>query len=610
MFNNIIYLIIVLLVYNIGTPDARAEQSLGYAMFTHLLGWMIFALLCRIGFSGAALGAIKTEEYQGLAGRYNRLVMRLSITAVFLFSLNVHLFDLRYWLQLVPGAETLSVIPGMLSLSLYFVYLATIWYFAFPFYVYAFGYSGDKKTFVSGNLRLNMPIIFPWLAITFLFDLVGLTPWGEPEGLLGSAEAQLLFFALFLVTLMVFLPGLVRAWWGCAPFPATEKAREIERFFQERGFRYRGLLRWSLFEGRMLTAGIMGIVPRYRYILLTDGLMALLPIEELKAVMAHEMAHARYKHLLFYVLFFLGFAAVSFGLFDVFFYVLASRPFFMEAFRTGNTEAVRLFHLSMAVPVLITMLVYFRFVMGFFMRNFERQADLFAAVAMGGASPVIRALERIAEAGGRIRDLPSWHHFSIRQRVECLERASTDPGLVKRHNRFVALSLVVFLVTLIGLVWLLNFSAVKQNMPNIIMGRALIRQIQETPENPFLYLDLAMVHHHMGNYGKAVSAYEKSLVLGPETAVALNNLAWILLTAPDKSIRDKERALGLAEKAVAMERSAPFLDTLAEAHYADGNPGLALSLIEEAMALEEGRKQHYLDQYEKFKEAVRENSPH
>ncbi|MFO7963986.1 MAG: M48 family metalloprotease, partial [Desulfobacterales bacterium] len=32
------------------------------------------------------------------------------------------------------------------------------------------------------------------------------------------------------------------------------------------------------------------------------------PIDELKAVMAHEMAHARYKHLLFYILFFLGFA--------------------------------------------------------------------------------------------------------------------------------------------------------------------------------------------------------------------------------------------------------------------------------------------------------------
>jgi hypothetical protein len=56
----------------------------------------------------------------------------------------------------------------------------------------------------------------------------------------------------------------------------------------------------------------MGIVPRYRYILVTDALMSALSTEELESVLAHEMGHARYFHLLFYVLFFVGFMVISF----------------------------------------------------------------------------------------------------------------------------------------------------------------------------------------------------------------------------------------------------------------------------------------------------------
>lgn len=603
MFNNIIYLIVVLLVFNIGPPEGRVEESAAYTLFVHLLGWAAFVVLCRHSFREPAVKAIQGSA-DGLAERYRRLTMRLSIIAVFLFALNVHLFNLRYWLQLVPGSETLSVIPGLLGLAVFFLYRATIWYFAHPLYESAYGPVGGRRGFIIGNLRLNLPILFPWMGLTFIYDLLELTPWGGPDGPLGRIEGQLLFFAVFLGVLMVFLPRLVQTWWGCTPFPRTEKVLEIERFLREQGFRYRGLLRWSLFEGRMLTAGIMGIVPRYRYILVTEGLMSLLPVEELKAVMAHEMAHARYKHLLFYVLFLLGFVAISFGLFDVFFYVLASQPFFLETFKSGNSEAGKLFHLSMAVPVLITMLVYFRFVMGFFMRSFERQADLSAAVTMGHPGPVARSLERIAEVSGKIRDLPSWHHFSIRERVECLERAGADPGVVKRHNRFVAGCLVLFLAAVTGLGWFLNFSDMKRDMPYNLMARALIRQVQDSPEDPVLYRDLAMVYHNLEKYGKAVSAYEEALALEPETPIALNNLAWILLTSPDKSIRDEGRALGLAERAVALERAAPFLDTLAEAHYANGNPERALRLMEEALAVAEDRKDYYEGQFKKFLKAA------
>ena len=70
-----------------------------------------------------------------------------------------------------------------------------------------------------------------------------------------------------------------------------------------------------------------------------------------------------------------------------------------------------------------------------------------------------------------------------------------------------------------------------------------------------------------------------------EEPVALNNLAWLLVTIPDERLREPRRALALAKKAVALDRSAIYLDTLAEAYYANGYTNEALEAIDEAIAV-------------------------
>lgn len=604
MFNNIIYLIIVLLIFNVSFPEAHVEESGGYALLMHVLGWCAFALYCRLSFRILMRRMASARSEAKGPARYQGLVMRLSILAVLLFALDVHFFHLRYWLQFLPAAKTFSVIPGVLAVGIFFAYLVTLWYFAHPAYAYAYGSVGGRRSFILGNLRMNLPILFPWLGLTLLYDLIALTPWGKPGRFLNSTEGQMAFFTGFLLVLMTIMPRLVQVWWGCRPFPRTETVRELEAFLREHGLRYRALLRWPLFEGRMLTAGIMGIVPRYRYILITDGLMELLSLEELKAVLAHEMGHARYRHLLFYLLFFLGYIVLSFGLFDVFFYVFASQPVFVEALESGGTEAGNLFYLCLGSAILITLLVYFRFIMGFFMRNFERQADLFAMVTMGHPGPVIRSLERIALASGNIRDLPSWHHFSIRQRVDCLMRAGSDRGAVKRHNRFVAVSFIMYLACMAGLVWLLNFSDAKQDMTYRLVGKALSRQIEKKPDNALLYRNLATIYHHLGEHAQAKQAYEKALAIQPAQPSVLNNLAWLLVTSPDPSVRDPVRALRLALQAVSLKRAPAFLDTLAEAYYANGHPHQAVKLIEEALSKAQDRREYYVSQRKKFAEGL------
>ncbi|MFH1480036.1 MAG: M48 family metalloprotease [Pseudomonadota bacterium] len=605
MFTNIIYFIIVLLIFNISYPEKATGDSFASNVGMLTLFWLAFAVYCRRGFQ-----RLLTELERGnigsstLAREYQTRIVRYSIGAVFLFALDVYVFQIKYWFHIIPGAKQFSVVEGILALMLFIFYLSTVWYFAHPAYIKAFQSDIPRRSFIVSNLKFNVPILFPWLILSLTYDLLGLTPWSGPESFLNHPEGQILFFACFLTILMIFMPQLIQFWWGCRPFEPSEKVRELEDFLQQKGFRYRGLMKWPIFEGRLMTAGIMGIVPRYRYILITDALMEHLSLEEIKAVTAHEMGHSKYRHLLIYLFFFLGYMVLSLGLFDLLFYFYAASPFFAGALEGNRGEASNLFYLALALPMLVSMLIYFRYIMGFFMRHFERQADLYSAAVMGNPLYIIRSLEKIAFMSGKIRDLPSWHHFSIRERVECLLLTLKDPRIWKKHNRFVALSFALYLAGVIGFGYLLNFSSLKQNITYNLIGKAIKQQILREPKNVVLYLNMAMVYHKAGNFEEAIKTYETILRLDPGLDVAMNNLAWLLVTVPDKRLRDPSLAVLLAERAVSIKRTSVYLDTLAEAYYVNSDIQEAVKKIREAISIADENTGYYKKQLKRFMDAM------
>ena len=604
MFNNIIYFIIVLLIFSLNYPDNSPENSLFFSLTMLSLTWLIFAGFCYWGFLDILKRFNKGKPYQqnngSLTAEYQRLIARLSAMAIFLFALAVYFLNLKHWLQAIPWIERLSVLQGVFALSLFLFYLSTIWYFAYPAYKAIFHVEITRQSYVRSNFRFNLPILFPWFVLSLAYDLMLFTRWGGPNGFLDSVQGQIAFFSCFLILLMVFMPAVIQYWWGCKPIRTSEKGRKLEKFLNEKGFKYRHLLDWPIFEGRIMTAGIMGILPRYRYLLITNSLLEVLSEEELKAVMAHEMGHARYRHLVLYIVFFVGFMVLSTGLFDLFFYLFYGHPLLINMISGRDSQAVNLFYMILSAPMLICLFVYFRYVMGFFMRNFERQADLYSAETMGTPEPAISSLEKIADLGGKSRDLPSWHHFSIRERVDTLWRTLRDPGLVRRHNRFVAVSFLIYLVCLGGLGYFLNFSTMKRNMTYEFVGKALNQRLLKEPDNIDLYQGLAIVYQHLGRNEEAIETYERIIDLDANHAVSLNNMAWLLVTVPNEDLRNPDRALDLAKKAVALERSPVFLDTLAEAYYVNGLIREAEKAIREAIALATENRGYYEKQLKKF----------
>ncbi|MEW6669968.1 MAG: M48 family metalloprotease [Thermodesulfobacteriota bacterium] len=602
MFSNILYFIVVLLLFSISHAEQRPDAPLSYTLGMMTLTWLILAGYCRWGFQRLWARCQRGGEGEGrLSGEYHRLVFRLSVLSIVLFALDIYLFHLKTWLQAVPGFKALSVLQGIAALAVFFAYLGTIWYFAHPVYRWIFRTGLPRRGFLLSHLKFNVPILFPWVSLTLIYDLLSLIPWRGIEVFLNSQAGQIFFFAGFLGILTVFMPGLIQYWWECRPFGPSEKVGELEVFLKEKAFAYRSLLRWPIFEGRMLTAGIMGVVPRYRYILVTDALMEALSVEELKAVLAHEIGHAKHRHLLFYVVFLVGFVVLSSGIVDLSFQLLAVQPFFVRILETGESRGANFFYFVLSLPLLVSMVVYFRYVMGFFMRHFERQADLYSAGLMGGPRETISSLEKIAFLSGKIRDLPSWHHFSIRERVDCLMRFPGEPNLPRRHSRFLAVCFALYLVVMGAMGYLVHFSEARERVTLSLVENLLQEKALQEPGNIHLHLNLAMVYHRMGKLKEAMGVYEHILRLNPGQAVALNNLGWLLLTVPEERLRDRRRALDLAEKAVALERSPAFLDTLAEAYFANGRVDEAVRAIEEAISLATENVAYYRDQLRKFK---------
>jgi len=607
MFNNIIYFIVVLLIFNISYADSPPEDLILGTLAPLALTWLILAIYSRRVFACLLQRVREADRLDGaMTDRYQRLNFRLSILAICLFALAVYFFNLKQWLSLIPGFRSFSVLQGGLALTLFLFYLCTLWYFGYPAYRAIFRVDITRRSFIRSQLRFNLPILFPWLILSFVYDLLALSPWTGFNSFMDSVYGQMGFFAAFITLLMIILPKFIQRWWGCAPLTVSEKADQLRGFLAEMGFKYRGLLRWPIFEGRMMTAGIMGIVPRYRYILVTDSLLEALSPEELKAVLAHEMGHAKYRHLLFYILFFVGFMALSFGLADMSIYLAFLHPELIEWIAGDETRSVSLLYAIVSFPMLISLLIYFRYVMGFFMRNFERQADLYSATIMGTPIFTIRSLEKIAFLSGRSRDLPSWHHFSIKERVEYLVRAYRKPGLAKHHHRFVLISFLVYLVVISALGCLLNFGPVKRHMSHSIIEKAIHQQLVKEPRNVDLYLGLAMMYQEMGKERETADVYERVIALDPYRAVALNNLAWLLATTSTEGLRDPERAVHLARRAVTLERSPGFLDTLAEAYFAKGQVEEAIQTIEEALSAATENRGYYEKQLRRFRTGSRE----
>lgn len=317
--------------------------------------------------------------------------------------------------QGVSSKEMEFLILNFAGLAPYLLVSLAAWSGSYTLDAYLMPGTWTRTAHLIHKIRYSLFVLLLWLPLTLLLALVGF----REAAFLDTIPAWVFWVASYgLLFVMVWcFPFFLRFFWGCRPLRDERLRAHIRSLERRSGTRFSQIYIWNLGGANLINAAAVGLFPPFRYLFLSRGLLDTMPPEELDAVIGHELGHARHRHLAFFLL-------VTVAVLGVFHVVL-------ETFRLGVAE-----HFLLTLGSLI---VYIRLVYGWCSLRFERQADLFAAELLGSPWPMIRALERIALLFGNIRTAPSWHHYSIAERVRFLMTIERHPDVGPTHHRRVRL---------------------------------------------------------------------------------------------------------------------------------------------------------------------------
>ncbi len=601
MYTNLLLFLVAIFLFSI---DSVPSSPL-------LPGWqaLLLFILLLVGFNRLAVGLFARAKAYRSAG-YFQTEKQLSVLALLFFGTGLYVCDCKYYFSLLSLGNRMPALVNFAGLMLFVLFLGIMWRAGQKNYEKIFGRKQSTPRFLLSNIKANLPIVLPWVILSLCYDLFALLPFPGLQKVMGSEWGDLLFFGVFLFFVLIFFPPLVRRLWGCRKIPDGYLKSQLDQFCAKQNFKADYYF-WPLFEGRVLTAAVMGIVPGIRYILLTPALIETMSKAEIEAIMAHEIGHVKKFHLLLYVFLILGFSLLVGVLAEPFIYMFLSLDALNQLIAAGGISAETALTLVGSIPLLIFMLIYFRFIFGYFIRNFERQADLFSLATIGNSGALVSAFEKISIMSGNIRDQRNWHHFGIGERIDCLEDAEKNPGQIRRHNQKVRYSLLAY-----GAVLLLAIVAVRQIPTEVLAQRyqenfaesVLFQKVKQEPDRALwqrLIGDL-MLTRKMEE--KALKAYQKAYSLEPVNPEIMNNFAWLLLTSENLRLRDPAQALTLARAAAILAPKGHILDTLATAYWANGLVREAVETEKQAAAVDVAQRRFYLAQIIKFTSKTYEES--
>lgn len=540
--------------------------------------------------------------------KINAIITQQSVMAIVLFAVDIYGLSLTSFFKNIPLFTVIPTLQALVFIGLFVFYLAIIWACAYGPYKRLYITDLSRRSYVLSNISFSIPVLFPWFLLSGIADIINALPFELPKRFLSTPEGQVIYFLFFLSTVVIIGPAMIQKFWRCKPLESGYVRSRIEKLCRRAGLEYSNILYWPIFGGRMITAGIMGLIKKFRYILITKALVRHLEPEEMDAVIAHEIGHIKKKHLHFYLVFFIGYIFLAYTSFDLLVYFIIYTDPVYRLISSSGINHDTIISAVFSLIIIIIFFIYFRYIFGYFMRNFERQADTYVYALFPSAKPLISTFKKIAATTGQPPDKPNWHHFSIKERIEYLNLCEQDKIYIIRQDRKIKKSIAVYLAAIViigGIGYNLNYGETGKKLSKHFIEKILLREINKTPDNPYLYRDLGDLYYNINNYTETIRAYEKSIDLKPDNPHVLNNLAWLYATCDDKNLRNPERALNLALKAADLEESPHILDTLAECYYINGRLEEAVSIESYALRIAKKERSYFENQLKKFMTAAK-----
>jgi len=610
VYTNIFYFIIVLSVFSFyeprGIPSFSWQEVLFSLIFTYFLFFVINSTIFRrfVKKYGFAIG-----REQIFATLHGKLINNCTVLAVGLYALFIYFFNLKFYVLSIPLLKGSSFAVNSLGLALFLTFLVIIWVCAFPSYQRFYDTTTSLKSYLLSHLRLNISLIVPWLFFSIVLDAIGFLPYSLVEPVKNNTYLSYFLFSVLLFAAGCCFPWLLVKIWNCKPLPHGSLRKSLEDFCKQAGFNYSDILLWNLFDGKIITAGVLGFVKKFRYLLISPSLLEILSGDELESVVAHEIGHVKNRHIVFYMFFILGYVIFAYAFFNIVYLGMLSQDIFLNFFLKHDGSIKTSFYIVPIIVLITFLLIYFRFLFGVFSRNFERQSDLHAIKIQGNGEAITSSLEKIASVGSHSRTASNWHHFSIQERINFLKECGLNHDLIQKHDRKVARIIALYFIALIvisGILYGINSFRLNQSELNLVQ-KVLERRLETEPENPSLHFILANVYYEKELFLKAENEYLITLAIKPYEPEALNNLAWLYATSEDENIKKPKEALKLSLLAARIDPQPHILDTLAESYFINGYYKEAVDTIRLAIAKKPENISYYKRQLEKFKDSLQRN---
>lgn len=499
----------------------------------------------------------------------------------FRFSLN-RLIIFCFWFLLISWNHslnqlTISFTPFIFNEELSFAIILTTYWFGDalvqnPIYEWKTKALIKKIHQTLFNLRLQLPILILmflqfWLNYT-LEHFLDFLLWGK-----------IIILTLSSLLLMILSsPYLMVVCWGAQPLASDEAESLIQNELDANQTSVRRILSWPDHIVLTATAGVIGFIPGFRYLLISNSLIKALSPQELRAVIAHEAGHIKRHHMFFFLLSFLSFLVLlflGFSVIDIFHWIFAWE-----------------FSLNLFFGVLsvLAFIIFFRFFLGFLSRNFERQADC-NSLERSGLNPFRQALLKVGWLNSIDPEEDNWHHYGIQQRINFLTMCYETPQRIVEHHQLVRKIKFIsigFLIILFGLSGIFTSTDARFQLLTYGASQQLQKLDQDNPlrlDRIHLLTEIAIQYQLKNEITKAEPIYRELLKIVPQNATVLNNLAWLLVTSYEKDIEKAKEALAFVQLALEQEKSAYIWDTLAETYSKLGNKPKATEAALKALEL-------------------------
>jgi len=254
-----------------------------------------------------------------------------------------------------------------------------------------------RRRYLWEQTRMGMLLLLvPLLLIVGLAEAIRQAADGME---LSAAAQQAMEFATLIAALCVFLiaPLLARVMLSVTPLPDGPVRHALLDICRHHGVRVRELLLWRT-SGSMINAAVMGLHGRLRYVLITDALLESMTLDQVKAVMAHEVGHVRKHHMPWMVIALIAVLILTAGLIEL--------P--LIGLHLAGLISADVLGAWGTTGLLVAQLAGALLIFGWVSRRFERQADAFAVEHL--SSMPLDSAETVETATSRTpqHNAPEW----------------------------------------------------------------------------------------------------------------------------------------------------------------------------------------------------------